>query len=140
MISMHTYTLTRALATGPDMADITQDLKRCLAESGVTCGFAHLFAVGSTGSLTTVEYETGVVEDLKRAITETAPPDRVYAHEMTWHDGNGHSHVQAALIGPSLSIPVRNGRLTLGTWQQVLVINHDNGPRDRKIEVTIQGS
>ena len=140
MVSMHTYTLSRDLGAGPDMVDITQDLKRCLAESGIVCGTVHLFVVGSTGSLTTVEYESGVVEDLQRAITEMAPPDRVYAHEMAWHDGNGHSHVQAALIGPGLSIPVRKGRLTLGTWQQVVVINHDSGPRTRKVEVTIQGS
>ncbi len=137
---MHTYTLSRELDAGPAVADVTQDLKRCLAESGVTCGIVQLFVTGSTGSITTVEYESGVVEDLKRSITEMAPTERVYAHEMAWQDGNGHSHVQAAIIGPSLSIPVRKGRMTLGTWQQVVVINHDISSRTRKIEVTIQGS
>jgi secondary thiamine-phosphate synthase enzyme len=138
-LDMHTYTLSRDLDTGPEMSDITGDLKRCLAESGVDCGVVEVFVTGSTGSVTTIEYEPGVVEDLKRAVAELAPPDRVYAHEMAWHDGNGHSHVQAALLGPSISIPVRDGRMTLGTWQQVVVINHDNGPRTRKIEVTILG-
>ena len=139
-LGMHTYTLTLNLETGPDMGDITGSLKRCLKESGITCGVVQVFVTGSTGSVTTIEYEPGVVEDLKRAVTELAPPDGVYAHEMAWHDGNGHSHVQAALLGPSISLPVREGRLTLGTWQQVVVINHDNGPRTRKIEVTVLGN
>ena len=95
--------------------------------------------VGSTGSITTIEYEPGVVEDLKEAINRIAPPGIYYAHEEAWHDGNGHSHVQAALLGPSISLPVRKGRLKLGTWQQVVVINHDNKPRQRTLEVTIIG-
>lgn len=138
--TMHTDTLFRDLDTGPDMVDITGDLRRCLGESGVDCGVIHLFVVGSTGSVTTIEYEPGVVKDLKRTIETLAPPEGTYAHELAWQDGNGHSHVQAALLGPSLSIPVRKGRLALGTWQQVVVINHDNGPRTREIEVTILGS
>ena len=94
---------------------------------------------GSTGSLTTIEYEPGVVADLKEAIGRLAPPGWPYAHEQAWNDGNGHSHVQAALLGPSISLPVREGRLALGTWQQVVAINHDNRPRRREIEVTIVG-
>ncbi len=85
--------------------------------------------VGSTGSLTTIEYEPGVVEDLKRAINLLAPPGIDYAHEAAWHDGNGHSHVQAALLGPSIVLPIRNGNLKTGTWQQLVAINHDNHPR-----------
>jgi secondary thiamine-phosphate synthase enzyme len=80
-----------------------------------------------------------VVEDLRRAIERLAPRGLDYEHEKAWHDGNGHSHVQAALLGPSVSVPVRGGRLRLGTWQQVVVINHDNGPRKRTIEVTVFG-
>jgi secondary thiamine-phosphate synthase enzyme len=96
--------------------------------------------VGSTGSITTIEYEPGVVEDLKRAINRLAPPGLEYEHEKAWHDGNGHSHVQAALLGPSIALPIRNRRLRLGTWQQVVAINHDNGPRVRTVEVTIIGT
>ena len=95
--------------------------------------------VGSTGSLTTIEYEPGVVADLKEAINRLAPPDLPYAHELAWHDGNGHSHVQAALMGPSITLPLRSGKLRLGTWQQVVAINHDNHPRKRSIEVTLIG-
>jgi secondary thiamine-phosphate synthase enzyme len=95
--------------------------------------------IGSTGSLTTIEFEPGVVEDLKQAISRLAPPDLEYEHEKAWHDGNGHSHVQAALLGPSIVIPIRDGQLKLGTWQQVVAINHDNRPRTRTVEVSITG-
>ena len=95
--------------------------------------------VGSTGSLTTIEYEPGVVEDLKAAMNRIAPPDITYAHELAWHDGNGHSHVQAAMMGPSIVVSIREARLRLGTWQQVVAINHDNRSRRRKVEVTIIG-
>ncbi len=96
--------------------------------------------VGSTGSITTIEFEPGVVEDLKRAINTLAPPGLEYEHEKAWHDGNGHSHVQAALLGPSIVLPVRKGELRRGTWQQVVAINHDNRPRTRTVEVTIIGT
>jgi secondary thiamine-phosphate synthase enzyme len=89
--------------------------------------------------LTTIEYEPGVVADLKAAIERLAPPNAYYAHEEAWHDGNGHSHVQAALLGPSIHLAVRDGRLRLGTWQQVVTVNHDNRSRRRPIEVTITG-
>ena len=128
-----------ALGKGPDMADITAALQRLLAASGVVEGVLNAFVTGSTGSLTTIEYEPGVVEDLRRAVDRMAPPDAVYEHEKAWHDGNGHSHVQAALMGPSISLPVRHGRLRLGTWQQVIVINHDARARRRSIEVTVWG-
>ncbi|MFP3983968.1 MAG: secondary thiamine-phosphate synthase enzyme YjbQ [Desulfurivibrionaceae bacterium] len=131
--------LTISLDTGVDIRDITSSLKDITTASGIKDGMLTAGIVGSTGSLTTIEYEPGVVSDLARAINEIAPPGAVYEHEKAWHDGNGHSHVQAALLGPSLSVPVRKGRLALGTWQQVVVINHDNRPRDRKVEVTIFG-
>ena len=89
--------------------------------------------------MTTIEYEPGVVDDLKAAISRLAPEGMDYAHERAWQDGNGHSHVQAALLGPSITVAVRNGRLSLGTWQQVVVINHDNRARERIVEVTITG-
>jgi secondary thiamine-phosphate synthase enzyme len=131
--------LSVKLNKGPDMDDITSRLESILAESGMENGVLHAFVVGSTGSITTIEYEPGVVEDLKAAIQRLAPAGVFYAHEEAWHDGNGHSHVQAALLGPSITLPIRAGKLRLGTWQQVVAINHDNGPRKRSIEVTIIG-
>ncbi len=127
------------LGIGPDICDITSELEGTVRESGVENGNLAAAIVGSTGSLTTIEYEPGVVEDLKRAINKLAVPGDEYEHEKAWHDGNGHSHVQAALLGPSISVPVRSKSLQLGTWQQVVAINHDNRSRERSIEVTIIG-
>ena len=136
---IHFATLTKAMAVGPTLEDITDDLKAALQESGIRDGVLHATAIGSTVSLTTIEHEPGVIEDLKRAITRLAPPGLGYEHERAWHDGNGHSHVQAALLGPSLSVPIRHGKLVLGTWQQAVLINHDNRARQRRVEVTIIG-
>ena len=126
--------------TGPDICDITPELDRLVRESNIKNGSLAAAMIGSTGSLTGIEFEPGVVEDLKRAINQLAPPGAEYQHELAWHDGNGHSHVQAALLGPSIMLPIRDGRLKRGTWQQVVAINHDNRPRTRSIEVTILGS
>ena len=128
-----------SLETGTDICDITHQINRLVTESNIENGSLCATVIGSTGSLTTIEFEPGVVEDLKKAINRIAPPDLEYEHEKAWHDGNGHSHVQAALIGPSITLPIRNGCLKLGTWQQLVAINHDNRPRNRKIEVTITG-
>jgi secondary thiamine-phosphate synthase enzyme len=122
------------------MCDITSQLQKVVRKSSVKEGQLSAAMVGSTGSLTTIEYEPGVVEDLKRAINLLAPPGIDYAHEAAWHDGNGHSHVQAALLSPSIVLPIRNGNLKTGTWQQPVAINHDNHPRKRTIEVTIIGA
>ncbi len=132
-------TIEVSLSTGPDLIDITEKLAACIVRCHISDGTASIFMVGSTGSLTTIEYEPGVVADLKQAINRLAPPDLPYAHELAWHDGNGHSHVQSALLGPSITLPIRSGKLRLGTWQQVVAINHDNRPRKRNIEVTIIG-
>ena len=128
------------LKTGPDMFDITSELEQRIKTSDIENGNLCATMVGSTGSITTIEFEPGVVEDLKRAINTLAPPGLEYEHEKAWHDGNGHSHVQAALLGPSIVLPVRNGKLRRGTWQQVVAINHDNRPRTRTVEVTIIGT
>jgi secondary thiamine-phosphate synthase enzyme len=128
-----------SLKVGPDIADITHQIASIVNKSGVENGSLHATVIGSTGSVTTIEYEPGVVQDLKAAIERLAPQGMEYAHELAWHDGNGHSHVQAALLGPSIVIPVRKGQLTLGTWQQVVVINHDNKSRKRRMEVTVIG-
>ncbi len=138
-IMLHCARVTKFMAVGPALEDITGDLAAMVDDSGAKDGVLHAVVIGSTASLTTIEYEPGVIEDLKRAITRLAPPGQNYEHERAWHDGNGHSHVQAALLGPSLSIPIRNGELALGTWQQIVLINLDNRARNRWVEVTIVG-
>ena len=139
-VIFHFSTIEVNLGTGPDIRDITYDFNKIIRESGIQNGQAAASIVGSTGSLTTIEYEDGVIQDLKDAINRIAPKDIVYAHELAWHDGNGHSHVQAALMGPSIALPIRSGSLHLGTWQQVVAINHDNRSRRRKVEVTLLGA
>ena len=133
-------TIEIPMKVGPDIVDITDKLAFMVQKVGIVDGSLHASIVGSTGSLTTIEFEPGVVEDLKRAIRRLAPPEMEYEHEKAWHDGNGHSHVQAALLGPSVAIPIRGGAFVLGTWQQVVVINHDNRPRQRRVEVTLVGT
>lgn len=133
-------TITVSLGTGPDIEDITPQLNRLVERSQIVDGVLYATVIGSTGSITTIEFEPGVVADLKDAINRLAPPGMDYAHEQAWHDGNGHSHVQAALLGPSIAVSIRNRRLRLGTWQQVVVINHDNRSRSRPIEITITGT
>ena len=139
-VSMYWQSIEVDLETGPDIRDITAKLEYLIDQSQIINGNLTASVVGSTGSITTIEYEPGVVEDLKRAITSLAPPGLDYEHEKAWHDGNGHSHVQAALMGPSIALPVRNGQLQTGTWQQVVAVNHDNRARRRTIEVTIVGT
>lgn len=121
------------------MADITAELEGLVKTSMIHTGLLSAAIIGSTGSLTTIEHESGVIEDLRRTVNRMAPSDMEYEHEKAWHDGNGHSHVQAALIGPSICMPVRDGKIRHGTWQQVVAINHDNKSRSRKISVTIIG-
>ena len=139
-VSIYCQSVNVSLETGPDIRDITALLENMIHESQVENGSLCATMVGSTGSLTTIEYEPGVVRDLLAAVNRLAPPDLEYEHEKAWHDGNGHSHVQAALLGPSIALPVRKGRLKMGTWQQVVAINHDNRPRQRSIEITITGT
>jgi secondary thiamine-phosphate synthase enzyme len=139
-VSIYCQCVNVRLDTGPDIHDITPLLEKMVHESRVENGSLCATTVGSTGSLTTIEYEPGVVRDLMAAVNRLAPPDLEYEHEKAWHDGNGHSHVQAALLGPSIALPIRKGRLKRGTWQQVVAINHDNRPRQRSIEVTITGT
>ena len=119
-VSLYCQSIEASMRIGPDMVNITAALEQLIGESGIKTGQLCANMVGSTGSITTIEYEPGVVEDLKRAITSLAPPGMEYEHEKAWHDGNGHSHVQAALLGPSIALAVRNGRLKTGTWQQVV--------------------
>lgn len=122
-----------------DMHDLTPKIQDVLAQSTITDGVVIIFTPSATSSLTTIEYESGALQDLRRALDEIAPPDRDYKHNLRWGDGNGHAHLRAALLGPSLNIPIVDGRLTLGTWQQILFIDFDVRPRDRRVVVQIVG-
>jgi len=122
-----------------DMHDITQQVSGVLRASGIRTGFAHIFNVGSTGSIGTIEYEPGLQQDLPAMLDKLFPPGRSYGHEQTWHDGNAHSHLQATTLGPSLTVPVTEGRLVLGTWQQIFHLECDVRPRRRRVVVTVYG-
>lgn len=122
-----------------DMLDITPQVAREVQASGVTSGIVTVFAPSATSGLTTIEYESGALADLKRVFDEVVPEDREYRHNLRWGDGNGHSHVRAALLGPSLTVPFAEGRLLLGTWQQVTYIDFDNRARRRELILQIIG-
>ena len=122
-----------------EMLDITGEVAARVRDSGVTSGIVTIFCPGSTSALTTIEYESGALSDLKRLFDEVAPPDRDYAHNLRWGDGNGHSHVRAALLGPSLTVPFVDGELQLGTWQQITFCDFDNRSRSRQLVVQIIG-
>ena len=122
-----------------DIVNLTPQVEREVKESSVQNGTVTLFIPGSTASLTTIEYERGAVNDLKKAIERMVPEDIYYDHNERWGDGNGYSHVRAAMIGPSLHIPISGGKMTLGTWQQVVLLDFDNRPRERRIVVQISG-
>jgi secondary thiamine-phosphate synthase enzyme len=138
-MSITTSTAEISTEIGTDIVDITGLVTQHLAQSGIQHGAMILFVPGSTGSLTTIEYESGVIQDLADAIERLAPREIPYAHDQRWGDGNGHSHVRAALLGPSLHIPVIEGRLSLGTWQQVVLINFDNRARRRRLIIQVMG-
>jgi secondary thiamine-phosphate synthase enzyme len=122
-----------------DTQDITREVARAVGESGVAAGVVTLFCPGSTSALTTIEFEPGAVADLQQVFDEAAPRDRYYRHNERWGDGNGHSHVRASLLGPSLSVPFVDGVLTLGTWQQIVHIDFDVRPRRRDVIAQIVG-
>jgi len=119
--------------------DVTPQVQDHVQASGVQSGLVTVFTASSTSALTTIEYESGALHDLRRALDEIAPQDREYKHNLRWHDGNGHSHLRAALLGPSLTIPILDGQLTLGTWQQILFIDFDVRARSRRLVVQIVG-
>jgi secondary thiamine-phosphate synthase enzyme len=122
-----------------DIRDVTDQIADAVEKSGLTSGTATVFCPSATSALTTIEYEGGALSDLRRLFDEIVPSNREYAHNARWHDGNGHSHVRAALLGPSLAIPFVDGQLTLGTWQQVIYVDFDNRPRQRKLVVQLIG-
>ena len=124
---------------GADMVDVTDQVAEVVADSKLSSGIVTLFTPSATSGLTTIEYESGCVSDLRRLFDEIVNPQRHYDHNARWGDGNGHSHVRAALVGPSLTVPFVNGRLTLGTWQQIIFIDFDNRTRRRRLVVQIMG-
>ncbi|MHB1033110.1 MAG: secondary thiamine-phosphate synthase enzyme YjbQ [Pirellulales bacterium] len=121
------------------MHDLTGQVAAVVTRSGVRVGVAHVFAVGSTSAVGLIEFEHGLQRDLPEVLDRLIPPSRSYGHEQAWHDGNGHSHLQATLIGPSISVPIADGKLFLGTWQQVFHLECDTRARQRTVVVTVMG-
>jgi len=122
-----------------EIQDITRPVQVRVDESGVKNGTVTIFVPGSTGAVTTIEYEPGLLRDLPAALERLAPKGIDYEHERMWHDGNGHSHVRASVIGPSLTVPIADGQLTLGTWQQIVFLELDVRSRSRRIMTTVMG-
>ncbi|MCX8108678.1 MAG: secondary thiamine-phosphate synthase enzyme YjbQ [Verrucomicrobiae bacterium] len=121
------------------MHDLTSAVAGVVAASGVKTGIVNVFNVGSTGAVGTIEFEPGLSHDLPKMLDTLLPPGRNYRHEQTWHDGNGHSHLQATLLGPSITVPISEGQLALGTWQQIFHLECDIKPRKRTVVVTVLG-
>lgn len=122
-----------------EIHDLTAEVRRVVDESGVAEGLVNVFAVGSTASITTIEYEPALVADMGEALEKLWPKDQPTRHGTTWGDDNGFSHLRASFMGPNITVPVHRGAPVLGTWQQIVVIDHDNGPRDRRVFVQVVG-
>ena len=122
-----------------DIHNISAELRAHLSDSGLSDGHVIVFVPGATGALTTIEYEPGLIQDFPEMLEKIAPMGVSYHHDQTWHDGNGYAHLRASLIGPSLTVPFEGGKLTLGTWQQVIFLDFDNRPRQRELHVQIYG-
>jgi secondary thiamine-phosphate synthase enzyme len=122
-----------------DIHDLTHEVSQIVRSSGINAGIAHLCVIGSTAAVGTIELEPGLARDLPELLDRLIPPSPSYGHEQAWHDGNGHSHLQATLLGPSLSIPIHQGQLVLGTWQQIFLLECDVRARDRVVSLTLLG-
>ena len=122
-----------------DMIDITESTCKAIEDSKLEQGIVTIFVAGSTAAVTTIEYEPGLKTDFPKMLSRIVPKNIEYEHDKAWHDGNGHSHVRASLVGPSLSVPFKDGRLLLGTWQQIVVVEMDISQRERKIILQIMG-
>lgn len=138
-MTVKTLTLNLNTRGNADIQDITDKVAQAVAESGLDNGVVTVFTPSSTSGLTTIEYESGCVSDLRRLFDEIIDPERHYAHNARWGDGNGHSHVRAALLGASFSVPFVNCRLTLGTWQQIIFVDFDNRQRRRELVIQLVG-
>jgi secondary thiamine-phosphate synthase enzyme len=132
-------TFHKKTTSGTDILDITSDVEAAVAASKIRAGLVTVGVAGSTASITTIEYESGVVNDLRAAIERIAPSGMHYDHDARWGDGNGYSHVRSALLGPSVSIALQGGQLVLGTWQQLVLCDFDNRGRNRKVYVQVMG-
>jgi len=122
-----------------DMHDLTPRVQALVGKSGVKTGIAHVFAIGSTAAIGVIEFEPGLKQDLPQLLDRLMPPSRSYGHEQTWHDGNGHSHLQATTLGPSVTTPIADSKLLLGTWQQIFHLECDIHARERTVVVTVLG-
>lgn len=136
---VHQQQITFDTQSHGQMHDLTGEVARIVGGSGVKTGIAAVFSVGSTSAVSVVEFEPGLERDVPEMLDRLIPPSRQYGHEQAWHDGNGHSHLQATLLGPSLSVPISGGELVLGTWQQIFHIDCDVRPRQRTVVVTVIG-
>ena len=139
LMPVETHALKLQTKGNADIIDITSQVTKTVNNTGLSHGIVTIFCPSATSALTTIEYESGCLSDLKRLFDEIADPRREYAHNARWGDGNGHSHVRAALLGPSLTVPFINGRLTLGTWQQIIYVDFDNRARHRELVIQIIG-
>jgi len=122
-----------------DMHDLTEQVLEVVAASAIQTGLVNVFNVGSTAAVGTIEFESGLLHDLPTVLDKLIPPSREYGHEQTWHDGNGHSHLQATLLGPSLTLPIAAGKPILGTWQQIFHLECDVRGRQRTVVITVNG-
>jgi secondary thiamine-phosphate synthase enzyme len=122
-----------------DMHDLTDEVASIVDSSGIRTGLVNIFNIGSTAAVGTIEFEPGLEKDLPSTLNKLLPPSRNYGHEQTWHDGNGHSHLQATLLGPSLTVPIAGSKLVLGTWQQIFHLECDVSGRQRTMAVTVMG-
>lgn len=138
-VKIHREELELSTSADTDIHDLTHEVERVIAVSGVCDGQVLVFTPGSTAAITTIEFESGAVADFKRLLERLAPSGGEYAHNQRWGDGNGYSHVRAALVGPSLTVPVAGGRLVHGTWQQIILCDFDNRPRRRRVVVQVMG-
>ena len=136
---VHQDRLTFHTGRHGEMHDLTGQVAEVVEQSGIKTGVVHVFALGSTAALGVVEFESGLIADVPEQLDRLLPPSRQYGHEQTWHDGNGHSHLQATLMGPSLGVPITGGELVLGTWQQIFHLECDIRPRQRTVVVTVTG-
>ena len=136
---VHQHTFDISTRGHGDMHDVTAEVIRMVRVSGIETGLVNVHVVGSTGAVGTIEFEPGLKRDLPEILDKLMPPGRHYGHEQAWHDGNAHSHLQATTLGPSLTVPVGEGRPILGTWQQIFLLECDVRPRRRTLVITILG-
>ena len=138
-MAVHTDRISLETKGEVEIIDITERVERIVHKSGIKEGIVLVFVPGSTGAITTIEYEPGLLHDLPEALERLFPRDMVYQHHERWHDGNGHSHVRASFMKPDLCVPISSGSLELGTWQQIVFVELDNKPRRRDIIVKVVG-